>query len=138
MHNAPNINFAWTMLAAEECFRLGVRHAVICPGSRSAPLALAFARHGGIRVQVAHDERGAAFVALGIAKSSGIPAVLVLTSGTAVANALPAVAAAAALPEDLPCDESVGRPSSQSSSTFIMTTTRCSATTSGAREAPPL
>ena len=91
MHNAPNINFAWTMLAAEECFRLGVRHAVICPGSRSAPLALAFARHGGIRVQVAHDERGAAFVALGIAKSSGVPAVLVLTSGTAVANALPAV-----------------------------------------------
>ncbi|MEY3023027.1 MAG: hypothetical protein RIS86_2225 [Planctomycetota bacterium] len=91
MRDAPNINLAWTMLAAEECFRLGVRHAVVCPGSRSAPLAVAFARHGEIAVHVAHDERGGAFLALGIAKSSGEPAVLVTTSGTAVANALPAV-----------------------------------------------
>ncbi len=91
VRDATNINYAWTMLAAEECFRLGVRHAVICPGSRSAPLAIAFARHGGITVHVAHDERGGAFLALGIAKSSGVPAVLIVTSGTAVANALPAV-----------------------------------------------
>ncbi|MFZ9880060.1 MAG: 2-succinyl-5-enolpyruvyl-6-hydroxy-3-cyclohexene-1-carboxylic-acid synthase, partial [Phycisphaerales bacterium] len=91
MRDAPNINLAWTMLAAEECHRLGVRHAVVCPGSRSAPLAVAFARHEGIRVHVAHDERGGAFMALGIAKSSGVPAVVVMTSGTAVANALPAV-----------------------------------------------
>ena len=91
MRDAPNINLAWTMLAAEECFRLGIRHAVICPGSRSAPLAVAFARHGGIKVHVAHDERGAAFLALGIAKASGMPAVLAMTSGTAVANALPAM-----------------------------------------------
>lgn len=91
MHNAPNINLAWTMLAAEECFRLGVRHAVICPGSRSAPLAIAFARHGEIQTHVAHDERAGAFMALGVAKSSGMPAVIVMTSGTAVANALPAV-----------------------------------------------
>ena len=91
MHNAPNINLAWTMLAVEECFRLGVRHAVICPGSRSAPLAIAFGRHGGIQTHVAHDERAGAFMALGVAKSSGVPAVLVMTSGTAVANALPAV-----------------------------------------------
>ena len=91
MRDAPNINLAWTMLAAEECFRLGIRHAVICPGSRSAPLAVAFARHGGIKVHVAHDERGAAFLALGIAKASVMPAVLAMTSGTAVANALPAM-----------------------------------------------
>ena len=91
MRDAPNINLAWTMLAAEECHRLGVRHAVVCPGSRSAPLAVAFARHAGIRVHIAHDERGGAFLALGIAKRTGIPAVLVMTSGTAVANALPAV-----------------------------------------------
>jgi len=91
MRDAPNINLAWTMLAAEECHRLGVRHAVVCPGSRSAPLAVAFARHEGIRVHVAHDERGGAFMALGIAKSSGVPAVVVMTSGTAVANALPAM-----------------------------------------------
>ncbi|MEY3025277.1 MAG: hypothetical protein RLZZ238_174 [Planctomycetota bacterium] len=91
MRDAPNINMAWTMLAAEECVRLGVRHAVVCPGSRSAPLAVAFARHPEIRVHIAHDERGGAFAALGIAKSSGVPAVLVTTSGTAVANALPAM-----------------------------------------------
>lgn len=91
MRDAPNINMAWTMLAAEEFWRLGVRHVVISPGSRSAPLAVAFARHPRLRVHVAHDERGGAFMALGIAKSTGVPAVVVMTSGTAVANALPAV-----------------------------------------------
>ena len=91
MRDAPNLNLAWTSLAAEECRRLGVRHAVVSPGSRSAPLAVAFGRHGGIEVHVAHDERGGAFMALGIAKSSGVPAVVVMTSGTAVANALPAM-----------------------------------------------
>jgi 2-succinyl-5-enolpyruvyl-6-hydroxy-3-cyclohexene-1-carboxylate synthase len=91
MRDAPNINLAWTMLAAEECFRLGVRHAVVSPGSRSAPLAVAFARHGGMAVHVAHDERGGAFLALGVGKSTGTPAVHVMTSGTAVANTLPAV-----------------------------------------------
>ena len=91
MRDAPNINMAWTMLAAEECWRLGVRHVVVCPGSRSAPLAVAFARHPRLRVHIAHDERGGAFMALGIGKASGAPAVLVMTSGTAVANALPAV-----------------------------------------------
>ncbi len=91
MVDAANINLAWTMLAAEECHRLGVRHAVICPGSRSAPLAVALARHEGMSVHVAHDERGAAFLALGIGKATGVPAILVMTSGTAVANALPAM-----------------------------------------------
>ena len=91
MRDAPNINLAWTMLAAEECHRRGVRHVVVSPGSRSAPLAVAFARHPKLRVHIAHDERGGAFMALGIAKSSGAPAVLVMTSGTAVANALPAM-----------------------------------------------
>ncbi|MFM1866831.1 MAG: hypothetical protein RL591_239 [Planctomycetota bacterium] len=91
MRDAPNINMAWTMLAAEECARLGVRHAVISPGSRSAPLAVAFARHPSIQTHVAHDERGGAFMALGIAKASGLPAVHVMTSGTAVANVLPAM-----------------------------------------------
>jgi 2-succinyl-5-enolpyruvyl-6-hydroxy-3-cyclohexene-1-carboxylate synthase len=90
MRDAPNLNLAWTSLAAEECRRLGVRHAVVSPGSRSAPLAVAFGRHGGIEVHVAHDERGGAFMALGIAQATGIPAVCVMTSGTAVANALPA------------------------------------------------
>jgi 2-succinyl-5-enolpyruvyl-6-hydroxy-3-cyclohexene-1-carboxylate synthase len=91
MRDAPNINMAWTMLAAEECARLGVKHAVISPGSRSAPLAVAFARHPAIRTHLAHDERGGAFLALGVAKSSGTPAVHIMTSGTAVANTLPAM-----------------------------------------------
>ena len=91
MRDAPNINMAWTMLAAEECARLGVRHAVISPGSRSAPLAVAFARHPSIQTHIAHDERGGAFLALGIAKATGTPAVHVMTSGTAVANVLPAM-----------------------------------------------
>jgi 2-succinyl-5-enolpyruvyl-6-hydroxy-3-cyclohexene-1-carboxylate synthase len=90
MRDAPNLNLAWTSLAAEECRRLGVRHAVVSPGSRSAPLAVAFARQPGIEVHVAHDERGGAFMALGIAQATGVPAVAIMTSGTAVANALPA------------------------------------------------
>ena len=90
MRDAPNLNLAWTSLAAEECRRLGVRHAVVSPGSRSAPLAVAFGRNAGISVHVAHDERGGAFMALGIAQATGVPAVCVMTSGTAVANALPA------------------------------------------------
>ena len=90
MRDAPNLNLAWTSLAAEECRRLGVCHAVVSPGSRSAPLAVAFARQAGIEVHVAHDERGGAFMALGIAQATGLPAVAIMTSGTAVANALPA------------------------------------------------
>ncbi len=88
---AANFNLAWTMLIAEECVRLGIEHAVACPGSRSAPLAVAFERCRGIRVHIAHDERGGAFLALGIAKASRKPAVIIVTSGTAVANTLPAL-----------------------------------------------
>jgi 2-succinyl-5-enolpyruvyl-6-hydroxy-3-cyclohexene-1-carboxylate synthase len=68
---------------------------VICPGSRSTPIALAFARRAGeIRPRVLYDERSAAFFALGIAKSSSSPVPLVCTSGTAGANLLPALAEA--------------------------------------------
>ena len=70
---------------------LGLRHAVISPGSRSTPLATAFAVEDRITCHVVHDERSAAFFALGIAKQSGIPAALICTSGTAAANYLPAV-----------------------------------------------
>ncbi|HUH99686.1 MAG TPA: 2-succinyl-5-enolpyruvyl-6-hydroxy-3-cyclohexene-1-carboxylic-acid synthase, partial [Nitrososphaerales archaeon] len=73
----------------------GVKNAVICPGSRSTPLALAFARRAGdVRPWVLYDERSAAFFALGIAKSSSAPVALVCTSGTAAANFFPAVAEA--------------------------------------------
>jgi 2-succinyl-5-enolpyruvyl-6-hydroxy-3-cyclohexene-1-carboxylate synthase len=69
---------------------LGVRHAVISPGSRSTPMALALTDRGEIAVHVVHDERSAAFVALGLG-IDGVPALLLCTSGTAAANFYPAV-----------------------------------------------
>jgi 2-succinyl-5-enolpyruvyl-6-hydroxy-3-cyclohexene-1-carboxylate synthase len=82
-----------TLCAAlvDEWWRCGVRHAVVCPGSRSTPMALALAADGRLRLQVRLDERSAAFVALGIGLESGQPAVLCTTSGTAAAEVHPAV-----------------------------------------------
>jgi len=73
---------------------LGVTDIVVCPGSRSQALALtaaALAQRGDLRVHVRIDERAAAFLALGIAVESGVPAPVITTSGSAVANLLPAV-----------------------------------------------
>lgn len=74
--------------------QLGVEHVVLCPGSRSAPLAFALeqaARDGNVELHVRIDERSAGFVALGLAKASGRVVPIVTTSGTAVGNLLPAV-----------------------------------------------
>lgn len=75
----------------EELFRAGVRDAVVCPGSRSTPLALALRAHVGIRVRVLVDERSAGFFALGIARTTRRATVLLGTSGTASVNFAPAV-----------------------------------------------
>ena len=75
----------------DEWVRCGMTDAVACPGSRSTPLTLAFAADDRVRVHVHHDERSAAFFALGLGAASGRPAVVVTTSGTATVNMAPAV-----------------------------------------------
>ncbi|NHM16900.1 2-succinyl-5-enolpyruvyl-6-hydroxy-3-cyclohexene-1-carboxylic-acid synthase [Eggerthellaceae bacterium zg-887] len=80
----------------DELCACGVRNVVVCPGSRSTPLAMtAFELSQRdpkrLRVLVDVDERGAAFVALGMGKATGVPAAVVCTSGSAVANFYPAV-----------------------------------------------
>ncbi len=76
------------------CVSHGVQHAVLCPGSRSAPLILAFSRNKHIRSLTFSDERSAAFIAMGLAQQTAKPVVLVCTSGSAAYNFAPAVAEA--------------------------------------------
>ncbi|NJP17645.1 MAG: 2-succinyl-5-enolpyruvyl-6-hydroxy-3-cyclohexene-1-carboxylic-acid synthase [Hydrococcus sp. CRU_1_1] len=86
-----NTNTLWASVAVETLSRLGLTTAILCPGSRSTPLTVAFARHCNIKAIPILDERSAAFFALGIAKRTGLPVALVCTSGTAGANFYPAV-----------------------------------------------
>ncbi|MBS1678235.1 MAG: 2-succinyl-5-enolpyruvyl-6-hydroxy-3-cyclohexene-1-carboxylic-acid synthase [Actinobacteria bacterium] len=89
-----NANTALASAFAEELARGGLRRAVVSPGSRSTPLAVALWREAGIEVTVIVDERSAGFFALGAAQASGEPVALLCTSGTALANYHPAVAEA--------------------------------------------
>ena len=75
----------------DELYQLGVRHAVFSPGSRSTTLAMLFQSHGGFQTYMNIDERSAGFMALGIGKAHGEPAVLVCTSGSALTHYGPAV-----------------------------------------------
>ncbi|MCA8831096.1 2-succinyl-5-enolpyruvyl-6-hydroxy-3-cyclohexene-1-carboxylic-acid synthase [Hymenobacter pini] len=83
VHNIPEI-----------CARLGVTDVVLSPGSRCAPLTIAFARHPEIQVRTVPDERAAAFIGLGLAQAQRRAVALVCTSGTAGLNYAPAVAEA--------------------------------------------
>ena len=86
---ATTATFCATLV--DEWLHCGVRHAVVSPGSRSTPIALEIANRQEIEMHIFHDERSAAFTALGIAKASGIPAILVCSSGTAAVEFHPAV-----------------------------------------------
>ncbi|MEJ7875070.1 MAG: 2-succinyl-5-enolpyruvyl-6-hydroxy-3-cyclohexene-1-carboxylic-acid synthase [Solirubrobacterales bacterium] len=89
-----NRNTALASALVEELSRSGVEHAVICPGSRSTPLALALLREPGIATVSVVDERSAGFCALGMALGTRRPVAIACTSGTAAANLHPAVAEA--------------------------------------------
>ncbi|MFF5994158.1 2-succinyl-5-enolpyruvyl-6-hydroxy-3-cyclohexene-1-carboxylic-acid synthase [Lysinibacillus sp. KU-BSD001] len=82
-------NYVYTIVAS--LVQNGVEQVVISPGSRSTPLAYAFAHTKEIEVFRQVDERAAAFFALGLAKRAGKPVVLLCTSGTAAANYFPAI-----------------------------------------------
>lgn len=89
-----NPSTAFAGVVVDELIRCGVREAVLAPGSRSAPLALALAaadREGRLRLHVRIDERTAGFLAIGLIRGTGLPVPVVTTSGTAVANLHPAV-----------------------------------------------
>lgn len=94
--NSKQITTLWCAVIVEELIRQGAGFFCISPGSRSTPLTLAVASNPKARFRMFPDERSAGFYALGYARATGMPAVLVCTSGTAVANYFPAVVEASA------------------------------------------
>lgn len=86
-----NINLIWASLMAEECIRKGADTFFLAPGARCTPLTIAVARHPDARTVQHFDERGVGFAALGFARATGRPGVVICTSGTAVSNLTPAV-----------------------------------------------
>jgi 2-succinyl-5-enolpyruvyl-6-hydroxy-3-cyclohexene-1-carboxylate synthase len=76
---------------ARLCAEKGIRHVIVSPGSRSAPLTVSLARQPELRCRMVYDERSAAYIGLGLAQQTGQPVALVCTSGTAALNYAPAV-----------------------------------------------
>lgn len=76
------------------CVLKNIKQVVLCPGSRCAPLTLAFTRHPEITTKTFSDERSAGFIALGMAQATGLPVIVVCTSGTAAYNLAPSIAEA--------------------------------------------
>ena len=93
--DTPRANRLWAHLIVEELLRCGVDFFCVAPGSRSTPLVAALAANEKARRLIHFDERGTAFAALGHARATQRPAAWITTSGTAVANGLPAVVEAA-------------------------------------------
>jgi 2-succinyl-5-enolpyruvyl-6-hydroxy-3-cyclohexene-1-carboxylate synthase len=92
--HAENPTYAYVNAFIDELQRSDIHNVVICPGSRSTPLALAIADHPALKVWMHVDERSAAFFALGMAKRLERPVAIVCTSGTAATNFFPAIAEA--------------------------------------------
>ncbi|EGT5709758.1 2-succinyl-5-enolpyruvyl-6-hydroxy-3-cyclohexene-1-carboxylic-acid synthase [Cronobacter dublinensis subsp. dublinensis] len=89
--STSTFNRRWAAVILEALSRHGVRHLCIAPGSRSTPLTLAAAQNPAFTLHTHFDERGLGHLALGLAKASGEPVAVIVTSGTAVANLYPAV-----------------------------------------------
>ena len=88
------MNRIWSQVLLEELTRFGVEHICVAPGSRSTPLTLEADANDKLTLHTHFDERGLGFLALGLAKASQKPVAIVVTSGTAAANLLPAIAEA--------------------------------------------
>ncbi|SON49964.1 2-succinyl-5-enolpyruvyl-6-hydroxy-3-cyclohexene-1-carboxylic-acid synthase [Vibrio tapetis] len=101
MIGQASLNSTWSTIIFEELSRHGVTDVCVAPGSRSTPLILQADAHPRLRLHRHFDERGLGFMALGLAKASKTPVAIVVTSGTAVANLLPAVAEACLTGEKL-------------------------------------
>ncbi len=86
-----SLNLKWSNLIIDQLLKQGVHYFCLGAGSRSTPLTLAIADHPDTQHLVHFDERGVGFHALGYSKATGLPAVIVVTSGTAAANLFPAL-----------------------------------------------
>src|SRR5207245_1458921 len=91
MSDSGAIQSAFAATLVDEWVRCGLTDAVVCPGSRSTPLTWALAADGRLRLHAVVDERSAGFLALGLGLSSGRPAAVVTTSGTAAVELHPAM-----------------------------------------------
>src|SRR3954471_6882402 len=83
---APDVQATFCATLVDEWVRSGLRQAIVAPGSRSTPMALALAARTDVSIEIFHDERSAAFAALGVALATRVPAALLCTSGTAGAH----------------------------------------------------
>jgi 2-succinyl-5-enolpyruvyl-6-hydroxy-3-cyclohexene-1-carboxylate synthase len=86
-----NFGHYWCHMMIERLIAQGIDHFFVAPGSRSSPIVSAIARHGQAHIRQSIDERSLGFMALGYAKRTQKAGVVVVTSGTAVANLMPAV-----------------------------------------------